>query len=165
MDAFKSITSQHHRGPPSEGSLPSPSLWCWSSPPCFATSAGSVLLPSCLVSAAVASRGPYSVTINHYESVCRSPYSYRRRGLMVRRHNVVSARLWLSYRPPWWGGGGARLCHAPQANTIEHYCLACPTVRHLLPQGLPLDAVCRHLLPYDVLDELLVRFPRFGGFS
>ncbi|MPC88115.1 hypothetical protein E2C01_083008 [Portunus trituberculatus] len=57
------------------------------------------------------------------------------------------------------------LCHAPQANTIEHYCLACPTVRHLLPQGLPLDAVCRHLLPHDVLDELLVRFPRFGGFS
>ncbi len=43
---------------------------------------------------------PHSVTINHYESVCRHKYSYRRRGLMVRRHNVVSARLRLGYRPP-----------------------------------------------------------------
>ncbi|MPC55661.1 hypothetical protein E2C01_049603 [Portunus trituberculatus] len=116
---------------------------------------------------------PYSVTINHYVSVCRSPYSYLRRGLMVRRHNVVSVRLRLGNRPPWQVAGvvgepayvACRLCHAPQANTIEHYCVAYPAVRHLLPQGLPLDAVCRHLLPHDVLDELLVRFPRFGGFS
>ncbi|XP_076034561.1 uncharacterized protein LOC143021155 [Oratosquilla oratoria] len=35
---------------------------------------------------------PFSVTITHYESVCRHKYTYRRRGLMVRRHNV-SARL------------------------------------------------------------------------
>lgn len=116
---------------------------------------------------------PYNVTITHYESVCRSPYAYRRRGLMVRRHNVVSARLRLGYRPPWQIAGvegepnyaACRLCHAPLSNTIEHYCLVCPTVRHLLPQGLPLDAVCRNLLNHDVLDTLLVRFPRFGGFS
>ncbi len=41
---------------------------------------------------------PYSVTINQYESVCGHKYSYRRRGLMVRRLNVVSARLRLGYR-------------------------------------------------------------------
>ncbi|RUM30837.1 MAG: hypothetical protein DSY42_03735, partial [Aquifex sp.] len=44
---------------------------------------------------------PHSVSINHYESVCCNKYSYRRQGLMVRRHNVVSARLRLGYRPPW----------------------------------------------------------------
>ncbi len=43
---------------------------------------------------------PHSVTITHYESVCRHKYCYRRRGLMVQRHNVVSARLGLDYRPP-----------------------------------------------------------------
>lgn len=114
---------------------------------------------------------PSIVTINHYESVCLSLYAYRRRGLMVRRHNVVSARLCLGYRPPWQVAGeegeptyaACRLCHAPLANTIDHYCLACPTVRRLLPQGLPLDAVCRHLLIPDVLEELLVRYPRFGS--
>ncbi len=83
---------------------------------------------------------------------------------MVRRHNVVSARLRLGYRPPWQVAGveseppftECRLCRTPFSNTIDHYCLKCPTVRHLLPQGLPLDAVCRHLLNHDVLDELLV---------
>ncbi|KAK3881575.1 hypothetical protein Pcinc_014005 [Petrolisthes cinctipes] len=92
---------------------------------------------------------------------------------MVRRHNVVSARLKLGYRPPWQVAGmqgdppftECRLCRAPRANTIEHYCLACPTVRHLLPWGLPLDVVCRHLLNHQVLEELLVRHPRFGGFK
>ncbi|XP_076035947.1 uncharacterized protein LOC143040234 [Oratosquilla oratoria] len=116
---------------------------------------------------------PFSVTITHYESVCRHKYKYRRKGLMVRRHNVVSARLRLGYRPPWQVAGvegepvftECRLCHAPLANTIEHYCLACPTVKHLIPQGLPLDAICRHLLSQNRLDEILVRYPRFGGFS
>ncbi|XP_050709726.1 uncharacterized protein LOC126994457 [Eriocheir sinensis] len=116
---------------------------------------------------------PHSVTINHYESVCRHKYSYRRRGLTVRRHNVVSARLQLGYRPPWQVAGvegepvftKCRLCCSPMSNTIEHYCLACPTVRGLLPQGQPLDAVCRHLLNHDFLDTILVRHPRFGGFS
>ena len=116
---------------------------------------------------------PFSVTISHYESVCRHKFIYRRRGLMVRRHNVVSARLRLGYRPPWQVAGvegepsfaECRLCQAPLANTIEHYCLACPTVRHLLPQGLPLDAVCRHLLTDNALDDILVCYPRFGGFS
>ena len=51
---------------------------------------------------------PLSVSIPRYVSVCRSKYTYRRQGLMVRRHNVVSARLRLGYRPPWQikGGGG-----------------------------------------------------------
>ncbi len=35
---------------------------------------------------------PYSVTIRHYESVCRTKYTYRRRGLMVRRHQGVKTR-------------------------------------------------------------------------
>ncbi|KAK3884718.1 hypothetical protein Pcinc_011036 [Petrolisthes cinctipes] len=116
---------------------------------------------------------PFSISITHYESVCHHKYSYRRRGLMVRRHNVVSARLRLGYRPPWQVAGmqgeppftECRLCRAPRVNTIEHYCLACPTVQHLLPQGLPLDVVCRHLLNHQVLEELLVRHPRFGGFK
>ncbi len=116
---------------------------------------------------------PHSITINHYESVCRHKYSYRNRGLMVRRHNVVSARLRLGYRPPWQVAGvegepaftDCRLCHSPHSNTIEHYCLACPTVRHLLPQGQPLDAVCRHLLNHEMLEEILLLHPRFGGFS
>ena len=92
---------------------------------------------------------------------------------MVRRHNVVSARLRLGYRPPWQVAGvegeppftECRLCRARLANTIEHYCLACPTVRHLLPHGLQLDAVCRQLLNGNILDEILVLHPRFGGFS
>ncbi|MPC82634.1 hypothetical protein E2C01_077309 [Portunus trituberculatus] len=36
---------------------------------------------------------PYSVTINQYECVCRSKFTYCRRGLMVCRNNVVSARM------------------------------------------------------------------------
>ncbi len=44
---------------------------------------------------------PHSVTINHYEAVCRQEYSCRRRGLIVRRHNFASVRLRLGYRPPW----------------------------------------------------------------
>ncbi len=48
---------------------------------------------------------PHSATITHYESVCRHKYSYRRRGLMVRRHNVVSVRLRVGYRPTWQVAG------------------------------------------------------------
>ncbi len=92
---------------------------------------------------------------------------------MVRRRNVVSARLRLGYRPPWQVAGvegepefaECRLCRAPLSNTIEHYCLTCPIVRGLLPQGQPLDAVCRHLLHHEFLDIILVRHPRFGGSS
>ncbi len=116
---------------------------------------------------------PHSITNNHYKSVCRHKYTYRCRGLTVRWHNIVSARLRLGYRPPWQIAGvqdeppftECRLCRTPLANTIEHYCLVCPTVRHLLTQGLPLDAVCRHILVPDYLDEILVRYPRFSGFS
>ncbi len=111
----------------------------------------------------------HSITINHYESACRDKYSYRRHGLMVRRHNVVSARLRLGYRPPWQIDGvegepsyaDCRLRGAPLSNTVAHYCLACPTVRHALPQGQPLDAVCKHLLHHNTLEELLLQFPKF----
>ena len=86
---------------------------------------------------------------------------------------MVSARLRLGYRPPWQIAGvegvppytECRLCSAPLSNTIEHYCLACPTVRDLLPRGQPLDVVCCALLCHDTLEELLLRHPRFGGFS
>lgn len=43
---------------------------------------------------------PFSVTINHYESPCRNKYIYRRQGLMVLRHNVVSTRQRLCSHPP-----------------------------------------------------------------
>ncbi|MPD01897.1 hypothetical protein E2C01_097445 [Portunus trituberculatus] len=99
---------------------------------------------------------PHSVTIQHYGSVCRHKYTYRRRGLMVRRYNVVSARLQLGFRPPWQIAGvegeppytDCRLCRAPLSNTIQNYCMECPAVSHLLPQGLSLDAVCRYLLTH-----------------
>ncbi len=79
----------------------------------------------------------------------------------------------LGYRPPWQVAGvegkpiftECRLCRSPMSNTIEHYCLACPAARGLLPQGQPLDAVCRHLLNHDFLESVIVRHPRFGGFS
>ncbi|XP_063883003.1 uncharacterized protein LOC135112518 [Scylla paramamosain] len=86
----------------------------------------------------VHSERPYSVTINHYESFCRYKYTYRRCGLMVRRHKFASARLRLGYPPPWQIAGvegRASLDSVACANTIEHYCLACSTNRHLIPQG------------------------------
>ncbi|MPC51070.1 hypothetical protein E2C01_044907 [Portunus trituberculatus] len=93
----------------------------------------------------------HSVSITHYESVSRNKYSYRLHGLMVRRHNVVSARLRLGYRLPWQVAGvdgeapfaECRLCNAPRSDTVEHYCLACPAVRHALPRGQTLAAICR----------------------
>ncbi len=47
---------------------------------------------------------------------------------MFRRHNIVSARLGLGYRPPWQIVGvegqppftECQLCRAPLANTIDH---------------------------------------------
>ena len=113
-----------------------------------------------------------SITIRHYDSLWHHTYKYRRRGLMVRRHNVVSARLRLGYRPPWQITGVEEerhfteccLCHQPRGNTVEHYCMACPTVRDLLTQGQPLE-VCRRLLVHDALDIMLTCFPHFGGFS
>ncbi|MPC18494.1 hypothetical protein E2C01_011379 [Portunus trituberculatus] len=102
---------------------------------------------------------PHSVSIQHYEFVCQRTYSYRRQGVMVRRHNVVSGRLRLGYRPPWQIAGvegepsytERRLCGAPRSDIIQHYCLAYPTVLHLLPQDQPLDAICRHLINHDLV--------------
>ncbi|MPC67311.1 hypothetical protein E2C01_061484 [Portunus trituberculatus] len=96
---------------------------------------------------------------------------YRRRGVMVRRHNVVSARLRLGYRPVWQVAGqvdvplfpSCHLCGIPKGNSLDHYCLHCPEVDGLLPRGLSLLDVCRHLLNEDNLDVLLARCPCFGG--
>ena len=115
---------------------------------------------------------PQSVSIQHYDAFRHHRYKYRRRGLMVRRHNVLSARLRLGYRPVWQVAGmedaphftTCLLCDAPNSNTLQHYCLHCPTLDGLLPRGLPLIDVCRHLLSSDNLDNLLTRYPRFGGY-
>lgn len=37
-------------------------------------------------------------------------------------------------------------------------------VPKLIPQGQLLDVVSRHLLSHNVLQELLIRHPRFGGY-
>ncbi|KAG0714003.1 hypothetical protein GWK47_014959 [Chionoecetes opilio] len=112
-----------------------------------------------------------SVSIQHYDAFRQHRYKYRRRGLMVRRHNVVAARLRLGYRPVWQVAGfedaphfsSCLLCDQPNSNSLEHYCLHCPEVSGLLPLGRPLVDICRHLLAHDNLDEILVRYPRFGG--
>ena len=91
---------------------------------------------------------------------------------MVRRHNVVAARLRLGYRPLWQVAGldderhftSCLLCHSPGDNTLQHYCLHCPPLDGLLPRGLPVLDICRHLLTDNNLDDLLIQFPRFGGF-
>ncbi|MPC30066.1 hypothetical protein E2C01_023320 [Portunus trituberculatus] len=105
------------------------------------------------------------VSVTHYEFVSRNKYSYHLHDLMVRRDNVVSARLWLEYRPLWHVSGvngeapfaEHRLCNAPRSDTMEHYCLACPTVRHALPRGQTLDAICRYLFNNDILEEVLLQ--------
>ena len=113
-----------------------------------------------------------SVSIQHHDCFLQCRYEYRRHGLMVRRHNVVSARLRLGYRPVWQVSqaqdmphySSCRLCNTPNANTLDHYCLHCPTVINILPRGLDLINVCKHLLTDDHLDVLLTRHPHFGGY-
>ncbi|KAG0718483.1 hypothetical protein GWK47_052366 [Chionoecetes opilio] len=150
-------------GLPPNGNGPSPSLLCYR--------AG--LRSDALLSTARSrdtQRGD-SVSIQHYDVIRAHSYKYRRRGLMVRRHNVVSARLRLGYRPVWQVAGMAeephftscQLCDAPSSNTLAHYCLHCHVVRDMLPRGLPLTEICRFLLVHDNLDTILVRHPRFGG--
>ena len=112
-----------------------------------------------------------SVTIQHYDAFRHHRFEYRRRGLRVRNHNVVSTRLRLGYRPLWQVAGledephytSCRLCHSPNSNHLQHYCLDCPAVGDLLPRGLPLLDVCRYLLRGDHLDLGLTRHPQFGG--
>ena len=113
-----------------------------------------------------------SVSIQHYDNFIDVLHKYRRNGLMVRRHNVVSARLRLGYRPVWQVAQAedvphystCKLCHLVNANTLQHYCLSCPAVRDLLPQGQDLIFVCNHLLQDDNLDLMLMRFQYFGGY-
>ena len=114
---------------------------------------------------------PHSVSIQHYDHFRLSPPKYRRHGLMVRRHNIVAARLRLGYRPVWQVSAAGdiphysncRLCDAPNANSLHHYCLECPSVRDMLPQGRPLLSVCDYILKDNNLDVILVRHPHFGG--
>lgn len=112
-----------------------------------------------------------SVSIQHYDNLIDVPHKYRRHGLMVRRHNVVSVRLRLGYRPIWQISQAedmphfstCRLCHLVNANTLQHYCLACPAVRNLLPQDQDLISVCKYLLQDDHLDLILMRYQYLGG--
>ena len=114
---------------------------------------------------------PHSVSIQHYDHFRLSPPKYRRHGLMVRRHNIVSARLRLGYRPVWQVSeagdiphfSNCKLCDTPNANSLHHYCLECPSVRDMLPRGHHLLAVCEFLLKDNNLDIILVRYPHFGG--
>ena len=113
-----------------------------------------------------------SASIQHYDHFFLRPHKYRRSGLMVRRHNVVCARLRLGWRPVWQVAeavdaphfSSCRLCDAPHGNTLHHYCLQCPRVTHLLPQRLTLIETCQYLLTSsDTLDVILMRHPHFGG--
>ncbi|KAK7086870.1 hypothetical protein SK128_002699 [Halocaridina rubra] len=112
-----------------------------------------------------------SVSIQHHDHFLHSRYKYRRRGLMVRKNNVVSARLRMGYRPLWQVSQtldmpqytSCKLCDRPNANTLDHYCLQCPTVRDVLPRGQNLIQICSFLLNDDNLDVILARYPHFGG--
>ncbi|MPC32111.1 hypothetical protein E2C01_025416 [Portunus trituberculatus] len=70
---------------PAGGLVPSPSLSC-----CLKTVHAAALLDT---SHRRDQQRPSSVSIHNYDAFCHHRYKYRRRGLMVRRHNVVSARL------------------------------------------------------------------------
>lgn len=113
-----------------------------------------------------------SESIQHYDHFLSHQHTYRRNGLMVRRHNVVCARLRLGWRPVWQVAeaedaphfSSCRLCDAPNANTLDHYCLQCPNLENLVPQRLTLLDTCKHLLAdNNSLDEILMRHPHFGG--
>ncbi|XP_068213220.1 uncharacterized protein [Palaemon carinicauda] len=125
---------------------------------------------ACTVQRRDAERGT-SVSIQHHDNFLQSGHKYRRHGLMVRKHNVVSARIRLGYRPVWQVGQtldiphctSCKLCNLANANNLEHYCLHCPTVRNLLPQGQNLIKTFQYLLKDDHLDVILTRHPHFGG--
>lgn len=148
---------------PCRDDVPSPSLSC-----CLSRVRANAFLST---SRDRALQRAQSVTIQHYDAFRHQRYKYRRRGLMVRRHNVLAARLRLGYRPVWQVAGtedaphfsSCLLCDAPNGNNLHHYCLVCPAVDGLLPRGLPLTDVCRYLLSDDHLDDVLTLYPRFGG--
>ncbi|KAK3879041.1 hypothetical protein Pcinc_016360 [Petrolisthes cinctipes] len=112
-----------------------------------------------------------SVSIQHHDNVLQNRHKYCRHGLMVHRHNVVSAGLRLGYRPVWQIANtqdiphytSYKLCNSPNANNLEHCCIQCPTVRNLLPQGRNLLQTCQYILSDDNLDLILARHPHFGG--
>ncbi|XP_037772401.1 uncharacterized protein LOC119568073 [Penaeus monodon] len=114
---------------------------------------------------------PASVSIQHYDHFASRPYKYRRRGLLVRRHNVVAARLRLGYRPVWQVGeaedvpqySSCKLCDAYNANHLQHYCLECPKVADLISNRDSVLDVCKYLLAEDNLDVILLQYPYFGG--
>ena len=101
-----------------------------------------------------------SVFIQHYNHFIYTTHKYRRHGIMVHRHNVVSARLKLGYRPVWQVSqvedvshySTCILCHLPNANTLRHYCLVCTTVRDLLPQEQDLLSIWKYILQDGNLD-------------
>ena len=117
------------------------------------------------------SQRPHSTSIQHYDTLRTHRYRYRRHGIKVRRHNVVSARIRLGYRPVWQVARleeeehftTCTLCNAPFCNTLDHYCLHCPVVHNMLPQRQSLVDICRFLLNHENLDIILARHPQFGG--
>lgn len=110
-----------------------------------------------------------SATIRHYDSFRNRKYMYRRRGVMMRRHIVVSVRLRLGYSTLWEVArirdvsqfSFCPLCGAEECNTLEHHCLHCPELDDLLPRNVPLVEVCKHLMNHDNLDKILARYPKF----
>ncbi|KAK7084335.1 hypothetical protein SK128_006019 [Halocaridina rubra] len=112
-----------------------------------------------------------SVSMQHRDHFLHSRYKYHRCGLMVRKHNVVSARLRMGYWPLWQVSQtldmpqytSCILCDCPNANTLDHYCLHCPTVRDVLPRGQNLIQICSFLLNDDNLDVSHTRYPHSGG--
>ncbi|XP_037789267.1 uncharacterized protein LOC119584664 [Penaeus monodon] len=112
---------------------------------------------------------PASVSIQHYDHFASRPYKYRRRGLLVRRHNVVAARLRLGYRPVWQVGEAedvpspCKLCDARNANHLQHYCLECPKVSDLISNRDSVLDIYKYLLAEDNLDVILLQYPYFAG--
>ncbi|MPC53205.1 hypothetical protein E2C01_047093 [Portunus trituberculatus] len=79
---------------------------------------------------------------------------------------------WGTYRPVWQVSQAqdmphysCRMCNTPNTNILDHYCLHCPTVINLLPQGLDLiNIICKYLLTDDHFDVILTRHPHFDGY-
>ncbi|XP_068229750.1 uncharacterized protein [Palaemon carinicauda] len=122
----------------------------------------------CTVQRKDAERGT-TVSIQRHDNFLRSRHKYRQSGLLVCRHTVVNARKRLGYRLVWQVGQtldipystSCKLCNFANVNNLEHYCLHCPTVRNLLPQGQNLLQTCQYLLKNNHLDVNLTSHPRF----
>ncbi|KAG0724042.1 hypothetical protein GWK47_000485 [Chionoecetes opilio] len=80
-----------------------------------------------------------SVSIQHYDHFRLSPPKYRRRGLMGRRHNIVSARLRLGYRPVWQVSEAGTFLTSPPASCVI---APEPTVFSTTASSVPQSGTC-----------------------